>query len=353
MRERGWSPTTILAQRRRLRRPRHLFAVPRTSLQCVCTRRRNCIEQLSPSSKYAPGTGRFPARNSAQPQQKKPRDSAPGLLCLASSARSVLRDDRAAELVVRARGDEIDVLTDAVGADEAATRRGESVGTILHEQVIELDANRPVRGESVFEASADRATPAGVVAGDASERASNGVDAVAIRGHRSTALDVEQDVVDGIADLTGEQAERIDVRVVAEAGEHQARVAAREVGPVALGFKAEHPGASLPAIADLTTDRAAGRVMGTLRAKRKVRRNRIPGVAARTPAAVGTDVETGPVIHRSDHRGRLGVRTRSEIRSNSRRSRAERDQTGRNKQNLLHSFNSRSVLTAPKAVACS
>ena len=34
-------------------------------LQCVCTRRRNCIEQLSPSPKYAPGTARFPARNSA------------------------------------------------------------------------------------------------------------------------------------------------------------------------------------------------------------------------------------------------------------------------------------------------
>ena len=53
------------AQRRRLRRSRHPFAVPRTFLQCVCTRRRNCIEQLSPSPKYAPGTARFPARNSA------------------------------------------------------------------------------------------------------------------------------------------------------------------------------------------------------------------------------------------------------------------------------------------------
>jgi hypothetical protein len=65
MRGRGWRPTTIPAQRRTQRRPRHPFAVPRTSLQCVCTRRRNCIEQLSPSSKYAPGTARFPARNSA------------------------------------------------------------------------------------------------------------------------------------------------------------------------------------------------------------------------------------------------------------------------------------------------
>ena len=30
-----------------------------------CTRRRNCIGQLSPFSEYAPGTARFPARNSA------------------------------------------------------------------------------------------------------------------------------------------------------------------------------------------------------------------------------------------------------------------------------------------------
>ena len=72
---------------------------------------------------------------------KKPRDSAPGLLCFASLARSVLRDDRAAELVVQAGGDEVDVLTDAVGAEGEAARRGEVVGTVLHEQVIVLDAN--------------------------------------------------------------------------------------------------------------------------------------------------------------------------------------------------------------------
>src|SRR5258707_6434132 len=52
--ERGCFPTTILAQLRRPCRPRHPYAVPRTSLQCVCTRRRNCIEQLSPFSEYVP-----------------------------------------------------------------------------------------------------------------------------------------------------------------------------------------------------------------------------------------------------------------------------------------------------------
>src|SRR5207244_12456520 len=39
--------------------------ISRTSLQCVCTRRRNCIEQWSPSPKYAPGTAPFPVGNTA------------------------------------------------------------------------------------------------------------------------------------------------------------------------------------------------------------------------------------------------------------------------------------------------
>jgi hypothetical protein len=65
MRGHGCFPATILAQPRRPCRPRHPYAVPRTSLQCVCTRRRNCIAQLSPSREYALRTVDFPARNSA------------------------------------------------------------------------------------------------------------------------------------------------------------------------------------------------------------------------------------------------------------------------------------------------
>ena len=42
-------------------RSRHPYAAPRTSLQCVCNRRRNCIGRSSPSSEYALGTIRdFP-----------------------------------------------------------------------------------------------------------------------------------------------------------------------------------------------------------------------------------------------------------------------------------------------------
>ena len=46
-------------------RPRHPYAVPRTLFQYVCTRRRNCIGQLSPFSEYGPGTARFPVFRSA------------------------------------------------------------------------------------------------------------------------------------------------------------------------------------------------------------------------------------------------------------------------------------------------
>jgi hypothetical protein len=108
--------------------------------------------------------------------------------------RSVLRDHRAAELVVHADRDEIDVLTDAVGARGHAGRRGEGKGTILHEQVIVFHRGRPVRSEAVLEADADGAAPAGVVAGAASGcTGGDRVDAVAIVRHSRTALDVEQD----------------------------------------------------------------------------------------------------------------------------------------------------------------
>ena len=44
---------------------RDQYAAPRTSLQCACTQRRNCIEQLSPSLEYAPPNRTFSSRNLA------------------------------------------------------------------------------------------------------------------------------------------------------------------------------------------------------------------------------------------------------------------------------------------------
>jgi len=58
-------PTKTLTPPRRLHRIRDLYAASRTSLQCVRTRRRNCIGQLSPFSEYALRPVRFPVNNPA------------------------------------------------------------------------------------------------------------------------------------------------------------------------------------------------------------------------------------------------------------------------------------------------
>jgi hypothetical protein len=66
-----------------------------------------------------------------------------------------------------------------------------------------------------------------------------------------------------------------------DTGEQQARVAAVQVGPVALTFEAEHPSAGLPAIADLATGRAAGCVVTTFVADEGAgHRDEIPAATA-------------------------------------------------------------------------
>ena len=119
------------------------------------------------------------------------------------------------------------------------------------------------------------------------------------------------------------------------AGKARLDIAAAEVCPVALAFNTEHPGAGLPAIADLATGRAAARIMATFVGDEHAGGGHcIPALAARTPATVGADVETAPVIDRGDHRRRLGVRTRSEIGSSGRS--REGNESNRPKQKLLH-----------------
>src|SRR3954449_10502113 len=72
---------------------------------------------------------------------------------------SVTAEARAAELVVQADEAHVDVLTDAVGRGHQ--REGDVL--VLQEDVVVLDANRPVRGETVLEAGTDRATPTGLI----------------------------------------------------------------------------------------------------------------------------------------------------------------------------------------------
>src|SRR6266852_7945535 len=82
----------------------------------------------------------------------------------AQRLRSVFRDHRATPAVVDARGDHIDVLTDAVdariNADRGKNGREADV-TSAHEQMIVFDASRPVRRKSEFKTGSNCTAPAG------------------------------------------------------------------------------------------------------------------------------------------------------------------------------------------------
>src|SRR5271154_2458361 len=140
----------------------------------------------------------------------------------------VSRHHWAAELVIHARGDDIGVLADMVG-DEASSR---DHVLVAHEQVIVLEAERPVRGKSILKANADRSTPA-AFAGSVETHAGRNRRVLVI-GDRGTTIYVEQRTVPSITDLASEQAEGINLGLVDGVGELQAGIVPREVGPVAL-----------------------------------------------------------------------------------------------------------------------
>src|ERR1700722_7470401 len=183
--------------------------------------------------------------------------------------------------------------------------------------MIVLDTNRPVRRETEFETSADGAAPTGFVrrgehrVGDPIERV------ILIAGDGGTALYVKQDVVPGVANLTSKQPKRIDPRTVKVRRKEEARIAAAEIGPVALTFDTEHPVRRLPAIADLATNRATGGVMTAFRrSQARCWIDKIPALGGGAAAAVDADVEPGPVVDRNYRcRWRLGIGTGSQISS--------------------------------------
>src|SRR5579872_1622961 len=146
------------------------------------------------------------ARGRTSPQTKTPANRA-GVFGSIGRMNSVTRDDRAAELVVHASREEVDVFLDVVG--EEAGIRDDVV--IAHEQVIVLEAERPARSKGIFEADTDRGTPAGFVGriDPSADTCRNG--GVLVVGYRGAALHVEQCAVPGIANLAGEQAEGIDL----------------------------------------------------------------------------------------------------------------------------------------------
>src|SRR6267142_5967235 len=262
--------------------------------------------------------------NSAKAGTKKPR-TMPGLkVCRRQEIRSVPPDDRATEAVIDARSDHINVLTDRVGAEYAAGRdarqnacRCERDVAVTHEKVIVLDRNRPIRCESEFEARSDDTTPA-CFTRRIEQRARGGHrTSVFVVGHGGAALHIPKDVVPGISDLAGEQAERFNLGIVSPVGNETANIRSLQISPVALRFETEHPTGALPTVSNLTANHSARRIVTTFTEDGHDsctgKGRNIPTLVARSPTAVGADSEAAPAVDRSHHRRRLGVGTCSQI----------------------------------------
>src|SRR5262249_25110609 len=155
------------------------------------------------------------------------------------------------------------ILLDVLGLEEQRSRESDVART--HEQMVVLDTDRPVLREPKFETSTDCAAPTGFV-GRGEQRTGGPTEGlILVAGDGGTAFDVEQNLVPGVADLPFNQPKRIDLRTVEVGCKEETDVAAAEIGPVALTFHPEHPTGPLPAIADLTADRAASCVMAAFR----------------------------------------------------------------------------------------
>src|SRR5882672_6708411 len=275
----------------------------------------------------------------------------PGLELPGFSRKSILPDDRTApvEAVVDASGDEVHILADRVCAEDAADRydsgtqntcRREAATMVTHEQVIVLDRNRPIRCESEFEARSDDTTPA-CFTRRIEQRARGGHrTSVFVVGHGGAALHIPKDVVPGISDLAGEQAERFNLGIVSPVGNENANIRSLQISPVALRFETEHPTGALPTVSNLTANHSARRIVTTFTedghdsCTGEVRN--IPALVARSPTAVGADVEAAPVVDRSHHRRRLGVGTCSQISRRRGSGHAECYETNGGRQKLLH-----------------
>ena len=186
-----------------------------------------------------------------------------------------------------------------------------------HEQVIVLDRKRPVRCESEFDARSDDTTPACFTRRIEQHACGGHRTSEFVVGHGGAALHIPKDVVPGIPDLAGEQAERFNLGIVSPVGNEGANIRSPQISPVALRFETEHPTGALPTVTNLTADHSAGRIVTTFTedghdsCTRKVRN--IPALVARSPTAVASDIEAAPVVDRSHHRRRLGVGTCSQI----------------------------------------
>src|SRR6201996_3219997 len=146
------------------------------------------------------------------PDKKKPRrERRAGVVrsAVRKRKRSEAAEQRAAELVVDAGREQVDVLLDAVRAETAV----EGDVLAIQEDMVVFEAERPVRSEAVFDAGADRGTPTGVVVRAEVRAGDVRVQIELVVDNRGTALGVQQHVVEGVADLAGEPAEGIHLAV--------------------------------------------------------------------------------------------------------------------------------------------
>src|SRR6202022_4722096 len=201
----------------------------------------------------------------------------------------------------------VDVLLDAVGPREYASEISEVVGVPSHEQMVVLNTSRPVLREGEFDTGADRAAPASLFR--LVNRHAGHKTRVLVVCNRGAALDIPENVIPGVPDLAGEQAQRVDLALVGYGGtKEQAGIRTLQAGPITLGFEAEDPRRGLPAVADLATGDAAAGVVATFERRRHNRHTGIvrdvPALVAPATTAVETDVETAPVVDGGDHRRR-------------------------------------------------
>src|SRR5258707_5819943 len=140
------------------------------------------------------------------------------------SLRSILGDGGAAEGVVHADRDQVELLTDAIDAHGDAgsrrtrdnTQRRQGDVSASHEQMVVFDGDRPAGEEAIFKTGADRAAGAGVARGSGNQTGCSDDIVVTGSGYREAALHVKQRIAPGITHLSGEKPEGIDPRAIGD-----------------------------------------------------------------------------------------------------------------------------------------
>ena len=132
-------------------------------------------------------------------------------------------------------------MTDFIGAPDRNGRRRERNIGIAHEQVVVFNRDGPVRRKTDFKSRPHGATPTGVACLIERDSACGKEAVVFVGGDRGAALQIPENIVPGVTDLAGEQAESIGLGLIGVGNQcRQARILSGQVSPVTLRFDAEH-----------------------------------------------------------------------------------------------------------------